>query len=128
MVAVISKGLLEKAVRLHGHLGPFLILGLRMSLRAREILGGKPEKCVVETVNRKPYLCAIDGIRAVFEDVSIELCECGGLTAKFIGIDGREVTIIIKKKVVEENARVPWEKCEEYAYKLIQSDDSQLFE
>jgi len=32
MSAIISKELLESAVRLHGHPGPFLVLGLRMSL------------------------------------------------------------------------------------------------
>jgi len=67
MSAIISEELLKDAVRLHGHLGPFLVLGLKMSLRAKEILGEKPEWCAVETVNCKPYLCAVDGIRRLWK-------------------------------------------------------------
>ena len=62
MRAIISKELLEKAVRIHGHLGPFLALGLKMSIRAEKILGEEPSRCELETVNRKPFLCVVDGI------------------------------------------------------------------
>jgi len=65
MTATISKELLDHAVRLHGHLGPFLVLGLKMSLRAEKVLGEKPEKCEVETISSKPFLCAVDGIKTV---------------------------------------------------------------
>lgn len=44
MTAIVSKELLDEAVRFHGHLGPFLVLGLRVSLRAEKTLGEKPEK------------------------------------------------------------------------------------
>jgi formylmethanofuran dehydrogenase subunit E len=65
MLTIVSRELFENAVRLHGHLGPFLVLGLKMSLRARKILGRKPSGCEIATISGKPYLCAVDGIKAV---------------------------------------------------------------
>jgi len=128
MKTPINKELLEKAVRLHGHLGPFLVLGLKMSLRAEEILGEKPAKCVIETVNRKPYLCAVDGVKAVLGKAFVEVREGDGLAARFSGSNGGETTIRVKRSLVEEYSRVPWEKCEEYAEEVMRSSDSQLFE
>jgi hypothetical protein len=128
MPSVINKELLEKAVKIHGHLGPFLVLGLKMSLLARKLLGEKPERCEVETVNCKPYLCVIDGIKAAMESDAVIVRGCEGLTVKFSGNDGREVVIRAKSALVKKYADGPWEKCEEYAYEVIQSDDKQLFE
>jgi hypothetical protein len=128
MASFIDKELLEKAVRLHGHLGPFLVLGLKMSLRAKEILGEKPEWCTVETVNCKPYLCAVDGIKTVMESDAVTVREGEGLTAKYGGANGKEVVTRVKKALVKKYAEGPWEKCEEYAYKVMRSDYWQLFE
>jgi len=128
MASFIDKELLEKAVRLHGHLGPFLVLGLKMSLRAKKILGQKPEWCAVETVNRKPYLCAVDGIKTVMESDAVTVREGEGLAVKFSGANSKEAIIRVKKALVKKYAEGPWEKCEEYAYEVIRSDDKQLFE
>jgi formylmethanofuran dehydrogenase subunit E len=119
---------LEKAVKLHGHLGPFLVLGLKMSLQAEEILGEKPAKCIIETVNRKPYLCAVDGVKAVLGKAVVEVHAGDGLAARFIGNNGGETTIRVKRSLVEEYAQVPWEKCGEYAEEVMRSSGSQLFE
>ncbi|MBC7131285.1 hypothetical protein H5T51_08795, partial [Candidatus Bathyarchaeota archaeon] len=120
--------LLKKAVNLHGHLGPFLVLGLKMSLIAEERLGGKPRKCLVKTVKRKPYLCAVDGVKAALGELPIEVLDGEGLTMEFTGVDGEKTEIKVKKKIVEKCAQVPWEKCEEYAYEVLKSNDSKLFE
>jgi formylmethanofuran dehydrogenase subunit E len=128
MTATISKELLDHAVRLHGHLGPFLVLGLKMSLRAEKVLGEKPEKCEVETINSKPFLCVVDGIKAVIGSDAVTVREGNGLSAKFSKANSKEVTVMTKKTLVEKYAEGPWEKSEEYAYEVIQSDDEQLFE
>lgn len=57
---------LEDAVKMHGHRGPWLVLGYRAGLRALEIL--KPEDehdltCKVRCPLKKPYTCSIDGIQ-----------------------------------------------------------------
>ncbi|MEM0203939.1 MAG: formylmethanofuran dehydrogenase subunit E family protein [Archaeoglobaceae archaeon] len=58
---------LDDAVRMHGHKGPWLVLGYRAGLRALEVL--KPEDehdlvCTVKCPLRTPYTCSIDGIQA----------------------------------------------------------------
>jgi formylmethanofuran dehydrogenase subunit E len=128
MPAVISRGLLENAVRLHGHLGPFLVLGMKMSLRAEEIFGGKPSKCELETVNSKPFLCAVDGIKAVIGSDAVTVREGNGLSAKFSKAEGKDVIIRVKKALVKKYAEGPWEKSEQYAYEVMKNKDEKLFE
>jgi hypothetical protein len=128
MVVFTEKELLEKAVKLHGHLGPFLVLGLKMGLKAKEILGEKLERCTVKTVKRKPYLCAVDGIKTIMESEDIFVQEDRGLGARFTGANGQEVEVKIKDDLIEKYAEVPWEKCEEYANEVTQSDDEDLFQ
>ncbi|MBS7287399.1 MAG: formylmethanofuran dehydrogenase subunit E family protein [Candidatus Freyarchaeota archaeon] len=55
--------LLKFAVRLHGHLGPFLVLGLRAGLAARRLIG-KPASVEVNVSPKPPVSCVIDGIQA----------------------------------------------------------------
>lgn len=124
----VSKELLERAVKLHGHLGPFLVLGLRMALRAGEVLGEKPSGCEVETLNRKPYLCAVDGVRAAVGNGPIAVREGDGLAAKFTGAAGKAAVVKVKASALKKYAEGPWEKCEEYANEVLQSEDEQLFE
>jgi len=128
MITLIDDKVLEKAVKFHGHLGPFLVLGLKMSLRAKQLLGDTLKKCEVETVDRKPYLCTVDGIKTVMESSVVIVKEGNGLAAKFIGVDGKELKMSVKRALVDKYATGPWEKCEEYAYEVIRSDDKQLFE
>lgn len=128
MHSTISKELLDAAVRRHGHLGPFLVLGLRMSLRAQKILGGKSVRCELETINRKPFLCALDGIKTVIESDYVTVGKGNGLSVKFSKNDGEEFIVKVKRSLVEKYAKGPWEKSEEYAYEVIRSDDEQLFE
>jgi formylmethanofuran dehydrogenase subunit E len=124
----IPKEILESAVRLHGHLGPFLILGLKMGIGAERILGEKPEQCKVETRNVKPFLCALDGIKAIMEGDAVTVREGDGLTGRFSKANGKEVIFKVKRTVIDKYRRVPWEKCEQCAYEIMQCDDQNLFE
>jgi len=128
MLTTVSKELLADAVRLHGHLGPFLVLGLKMSLRAKKILGQKPDGCKIETMNRKPFICVVDGVRTVMESDKIIVKEGDGLLAGFSLGDGREAIIRVKKALVNKYAEGPWERSEEYAYEVMKSEDEELFE
>jgi formylmethanofuran dehydrogenase subunit E len=127
MSTTVSKELLVNAVRLHGHLGPFLVLGLKMSLQAKSILGEKPEKCEVETISSKPFLCAVDGIKMVIGNDTVTVREGDGLSAKFKA-NGKVVVVRVKKALVEKYAEGPWKKSEEYAHEVIRTDDKRLFE
>jgi len=128
MLTTVSKELLADAVRLHGHLGPFLVLGLKMSLLAKETLGQEPDRCKIETMNHKPFICVVDGVRTVMESDKIIVKEGNGLLARFSLCDGREAIIGVKKALVNKYAEGPWERSEEYAYEVMKSDDEELFE
>jgi formylmethanofuran dehydrogenase subunit E len=59
--------LLAAAGRFHGHIGPFLAVGLRMGLLANEAMGRAPleTRAVVKLEPRPPRSCAVDGIQYV---------------------------------------------------------------
>jgi hypothetical protein len=82
----------------------------------------------VETISSKPFLCVADGIKAVIGNDAVIVREGNGLSAKFSEAKDREVIVRVKRALVEKYAEGPWEKSEEYAYEVIQSDDEQLFE
>jgi len=56
---------MEGAVRFHGHLGPFLVLGLKAGLFANEVLGKDcfKTRAVVVTKPAPPFSCFVDGIQ-----------------------------------------------------------------
>jgi formylmethanofuran dehydrogenase subunit E len=63
--SMLSNDLLEDAIRFHGHLGPFLVLGLRAGLIATNYLGRSyfELKARVETAPHPPRSCFVDGIQ-----------------------------------------------------------------
>lgn len=63
---VLSRSSLEAAAEFHGHLEPFLLLGLRMGQLALRLLDAKGYfdlRCVVEVHWAPPDSCLIDGIQ-----------------------------------------------------------------
>lgn len=61
----LREDLIDAAVRFHGHLGPFLILGLKAGLFANETLGKDyfETQVVVETEDKPPCSCIVDGLQ-----------------------------------------------------------------
>jgi len=61
----LTSTLLDEAVKFHGHLGPFLILGLKAGLYANKVLGKDyfKTRVIVETEPKPPYSCLIDGLQ-----------------------------------------------------------------
>ncbi len=57
--------LLDAAGEFHGHIGPWLALGLRAGLLARRRLTRNPFqlRAVVRCPERRPYTCFIDGVQ-----------------------------------------------------------------
>lgn len=60
---MVDEETLSFAVKLHGHLGPFLVLGLRASLVAKRLIG-TPSAVEVHVFPRPPLSCVIDGVQA----------------------------------------------------------------
>jgi len=64
--AVRLEELVERGIRFHGHLGPFLVLGLRMGLLALRELSSSGHldlEAEVEMGTSPPLSCLIDGIQ-----------------------------------------------------------------
>jgi formylmethanofuran dehydrogenase subunit E len=67
MLDQIPVQLRDKAERFHGHLGPYLVIGLKAGLYANRILGKNPfeTKAVIETKLNPPWSCVADGVQFV---------------------------------------------------------------
>lgn len=83
--------ILKKAAEFHGHLGPFLVIGVKMGLiGVRELKMKKDEnqlrvKAMLEY--SIPFSCALDGIqvatRCTIGNQKLELIESPGIAAEF---------------------------------------------
>ncbi|MBN2536938.1 formylmethanofuran dehydrogenase subunit E family protein [candidate division WOR-3 bacterium] len=62
---MVDDRLLRAATGFHGHLGPWLALGLRAGLRARQALDAGPFRlrAVVRCPGRTPWSCLLDGVQ-----------------------------------------------------------------
>lgn len=118
----------KRAVEIHGHLGPFLVFGLRMGLMAEKLLGEKVQSCEFKAINKIPYLCTVDGIRAIVGENAVTIKEGKGITATFRGANGKRATIKVREDVMRKYANVAWEKCEESAYEVLGENEEKLFE
>ncbi len=61
--------LIEKCADFHGHLGPFLVIGVRMGMTAKKALHIGPKQQTKLRANAKiplypPFSCILDGIQA----------------------------------------------------------------
>jgi len=117
--------ILKKAVEIHGHLGPFLVLGVKMGLLAKSLLNKGIQKCEVEVIGEKPYLCTVDGIRTIIGD-RITIKEGKGITATFHSIEGTRAILTVKEPIIKKYAQVPWELCEEKAHEVLEESEENL--
>jgi len=116
---------IKKAVSIHGHYGPSLMLGLKSCLYAKSVLGNVT-KCVVRTVGRKPYLCVLDGIKASSK-CKITHEEWDGLS--FIYFNGQQkIKMTLKGTLLSRYFNRPWDELEALANEVDQKDVSDLFE
>lgn len=125
--------LIPIASHLHGHLGPFLILGLKAGLAAIEELGREPlqMKAIITTKGSPPTSCFIDGVQlstgCTLGKMNIEARRGEGLSALFI-LNGKALKIKVKDKILEEVKDLSFEAGEKIALKLAKRKIEDLFE
>lgn len=107
------KAQIEDAVELHGHLGPFLVIGVRMGKAAKQILNpeNQPNRRLFASVQvrlRTPFSCTLDGIQSTTQ------CTIGNqrlkvkesrrkITARFETTPSENtVTITVNPEIVKE--------------------------
>lgn len=126
----IDYEMLRWAIRFHGHLGPFLILGLRAGLRAVELFGRDPFKLKAIVALRRiiPYTCFLDGIQfstgCTLGKGNIEVLEGDGIMVRFIHENG-ELMLIVRDEILEEAINA--EDVEKEALKLLNLPLDKLF-
>jgi formylmethanofuran dehydrogenase subunit E len=133
--------MIRDAVKLHGHLGPFLVIGVRMGTIANRILtpahnGSDALHVTVRVPLRTPYSCVLDGLQ------SITKCTIGNqklkvedspekITAEF-RMQGSEkaLTISTLPKIIAEieDEFSRGATSEELAAKIASAREDQLFE
>ncbi|MCD6535708.1 MAG: formylmethanofuran dehydrogenase subunit E family protein [Thaumarchaeota archaeon] len=127
-----SDELLEQAARFHGHLGPFLVLGLKAGLRAVEILGWKPLKmrATIILVRKIPYTCFLDGVQfatgCTLGKGNIKVLEGDGIRALF-SLEGRGIELKVRDEVLRK-AESAGSRMEEVAREFMAKKSEELFE
>jgi formylmethanofuran dehydrogenase subunit E len=107
MLCPVPKNLLREAEKFHGHLGAFLVLGLKAGLYSNEILGKDlfVTHARVETESTPPRSCFVDGIQlttgCTMGKRNIELMEGDSLSVTFTK-NNRQLTLRIKPALLKE--------------------------
>jgi formylmethanofuran dehydrogenase subunit E len=131
--------MIGNAQKLHGHLGPFLVLGVRMGMIARKALNVADDQCRVLRANVKvplfpPFSCLLDGIQASTsctvgnQRLTMENSEeiCASVAKQNAA---GTVKITLKPKMAEELKKKISECAltEKFALELAHMPESQLF-
>jgi formylmethanofuran dehydrogenase subunit E len=132
--------LIENAAKLHGHLGPFLVIGVRMGDLAKRFLevnekSSRRIEANIQTPLSTPFSCVIDGIQAStsctvgnrklkIENSTKEITACFKLqnSKKIIRIS---VNPIIAETLVSEMSKGA--NAEQLAAKIALMQEEQLF-
>ena len=105
--SVDLEAMIDRGVHLHGHLGPFLVAGIRMGLLALELLkspGYFGIAVVSQTGSVTPLSCLTDGIQigsgCTTGKGNLRVTDKKRAQARFTTDDGRSVTIAVRPEVV----------------------------
>lgn len=133
MSSSVPKRLLDEAVRFHGHLGAFLVLGLKAGLRANEVLGKDyfGTRAVVETELVPPGSCFVDGVQlatgCTMGKGNIELRKGDSLSVTFMK-KGKGIRLWLRDDVLERLKRISSkERSREAALALVDQPIQDLF-
>jgi len=110
--------LLEEATELHGHFGPFLVLGVKLALYAKESLGTEVEECFLEVPKKIPTLCTIDGVESIVGPGRVRSRDGKRIAATFRG-GGKTIRISVRDDALDEFQSKCRRHYEEYLRSII---------
>jgi len=130
--------IIKAAGRLHGHVGPFLVVGLKMGNAAKKALN------IAETEQTRlsaqvaiplnpPFSCLLDGIQVsttcTVGNQRLQFRNAKNIKAIFKAESGETVTVTLAKSFWEqlEQQRKLDKLDETFAWELAELSDSQLF-
>jgi formylmethanofuran dehydrogenase subunit E len=133
------KVMIDNAQKLHGHLGPFLVIGVRMGMIAKKALSVSDDQCGFLKANGKvplfpPFSCLLDGIQTSTtctvgnQRLTIENSEEICVSFAKQNATGT-VKITLKPKVIQELRKKISEDAltEKFALELAHTPENQLF-
>ncbi len=130
--------LLIAASRFHGHVGPFLAIGLRMGGMANEVLGRDPMKmeASVRVEARPPRSCVLDGIQystgCTMGKGNIAIEPSPGEVAATFRMGERHLKIRLKEAYLEHMEREldgkPEKAVIDYAFGIMDTAPGEMFE
>ena len=122
------------AVKFHGHLGPFLVLGVKAGLLANSVLGKDCFKteAVVTTYPHPPNSCFVDGIQFVtgctMGKLNIKLRRGKGTSVLFTK-EGRRLRLKVKDRTLESISKIKSEReSGKESVRLMNVSSSELFD
>ena len=124
---------LKKAASFHGHLGPHLVLGLKMGLLAKNLLQGDPfnMRAEIHTQKTPPQSCILDGVQfssgCTLGKGNIKVKEDSEIYGIFFK-DSQKIMIKAHPQIIKNIKKVPRENLEEHAYNLFAMKDCELFD
>lgn len=132
---------IKKAADFHGHLGPFLVLGVRMGLIGVRELGVKENDEMLRVTamlkHSVPFSCVVDGIQVATKctigNKRLRLRNFSGIAAKFELQTKEQLTITVnptafdrlKNELLAEN--VPPEEVRQLAQHVASIPEKELF-
>jgi len=132
-----KRDFLKKAVDFHGHLGPYLILGVLMGDFALKKLAAKRHfgiEAIVSGALKRPKSCLIDGIQlstgCTYGKGNIRKLKGNIIRVLFRNLEnGRKVGLALKKSLVTKLDLLKGHKdSEAFARKILNIDAVDLFE
>ena len=101
------------------------MLGLKAFLYAKSVLGNVT-RCELYTVGRKPYLCTVDGIKAVSD---FEIGVFDGESLKIVFYNGdQKIAMTLKPEYLSRYLDRPWNELEKLADEVLEKDVTILFD
>lgn len=132
--ALVPDELVRGAVEFHGHLGPFLVLGLKAGLLANLLLGKDcfKTKAVVMTEPSPPNSCFVDGVQFVtgctMGKGNIELRKGKNVSVLF-SRENRKLRLRLKKEILDYVRNISSEEAsKEASLNLLDRPACELFQ
>jgi formylmethanofuran dehydrogenase subunit E len=128
----------ENAARFHGHLGPFLVIGVKMGRTAQKTLNTDANRGLLVTAIaplKTPFSCVLDGIQASTQ------CTVGNQRLKIIDSpkeisasfqtenSAKTLTLTVNSKIIDEllNKISKGASSEELAWQIARTPEQRLF-
>lgn len=137
-----ATSILEKAAEFHGHLGPFLAIGVRIGQIGLNGVGISKGKSLVVTASlplRVPFSCIIDGLQITTKCTAgnrkLSLIDSAKIQVKFEREDnGRKMVVGLNQSMFEKlksqllsKEVLPDEEVRELAWKVVSIPEDKLF-